>query len=455
MNKTDTSPWPQRLVLLGILLAVGYMILLPMAEIWLKSSEPQPGIRELEDLTLAEQIRLRVTEGVTALGVFAIGASIGSFLNVVVYRLPRRKSLLLERSRCPDCNYAIEGRYNLPIIGWLRLKGRCRNCQSPISARYPIIETVTACLFLLLYFVQLLSGGENLPVRPPNLYRGVVWVIFYTKWDLVRIYLYHCFLFSTLLAWALIHYDGQRIPLRSSLTALLIALAFPLVWPDLQLVPAQFPFVAGNAPAWLSSLASSLLGILAGGLLGWGWAQGFQAGCPRSQRPQPNSCSPTPGELAAANSAEKESTAVEPTSKKSTQVDSSHTIATASGTVVAKPVSEVTAPLMLIGCVLGWQAVLGTALLALGACLLVLVCPPVRLRFSHWPAAGGVLLAALLQHLLWRSLTEQAGPWWPSVQTTWGQAGLILLAILLLGLCVLRLISALRPAVPTATADAP
>lgn len=432
MNKSEStpSPWPRRLVLLGCLLAVGYMILLPMAEIWLKSGEPQRDIRELEDLTLAEQIRLRVTEGVTALGVFAVGASIGSFLNVVVYRLPRRKSLLLERSRCPSCNYAIEGRYNLPIVGWLRLQGRCRNCQAPISARYPIVETVTACLFLVLYFVQLLSGGENLPVRPPNMYRGVVWVIFYTKWDLVRIYLYHCFLFSTLLAWALIQYDGQRIPLRSSLTALLFATGLPLIWPDLHLVPAQLPFVAGgmtvaqNSPAWVSSLTISLLGMIAGGVLGLGWSRDFWTSRSPDSVPSPGSSLSPPVEQAAAES---------------TPVDLPLETQAASASAPFAVINEVAVPLMLIGCVLGWQAVLGTALLALGGRCLVLVCPPLRLRFARWPATGGVLLATLLQHLLWRSLTVHLGPWWPSVQTTGVQAGISLLAIVLLALLAQRL----------------
>ncbi len=75
------------------------------------------------------------------------GLVIGSFLNVVIYRVPRRESVVTPRSACPRCGVAIEARDNVPIFSWLFLRGRCRNCRSPISARYPLIEAATACIF--------------------------------------------------------------------------------------------------------------------------------------------------------------------------------------------------------------------------------------------------------------------------------------------------------------------
>ncbi len=75
------------------------------------------------------------------------GLVVGSFLNVVIYRVPRRESVVRPRSACPRCGVAIEARDNVPIFSWLFLRGRCRNCRSPISARYPLIEAATACLF--------------------------------------------------------------------------------------------------------------------------------------------------------------------------------------------------------------------------------------------------------------------------------------------------------------------
>jgi leader peptidase (prepilin peptidase)/N-methyltransferase len=75
-----------------------------------------------------------------------LGATIGSFLNVVAYRLPRNESLVRPGSRCPGCDTAIKTHDNVPIFGWLLLRGRCRSCRTSISPRYPIVEATTAAL---------------------------------------------------------------------------------------------------------------------------------------------------------------------------------------------------------------------------------------------------------------------------------------------------------------------
>lgn len=77
-----------------------------------------------------------------------VGASIGSFLNVVVYRLPAGLSLIHPPSRCPRCLTPLRKRENVPVLGWLMLKGRCAHCAAPISPRYPLVELITALLFL-------------------------------------------------------------------------------------------------------------------------------------------------------------------------------------------------------------------------------------------------------------------------------------------------------------------
>jgi leader peptidase (prepilin peptidase) / N-methyltransferase len=76
----------------------------------------------------------------------AFGATIGSFLNVVVYRLPRAESLMSPGSHCPGCGTGIKVYDNVPVFGWVLLRGRCRSCRAPISARYPIVEALTAAL---------------------------------------------------------------------------------------------------------------------------------------------------------------------------------------------------------------------------------------------------------------------------------------------------------------------
>jgi leader peptidase (prepilin peptidase)/N-methyltransferase len=82
-----------------------------------------------------------------------IGASIGSFLNVCIYRLPRRESLAFPASHCTACNRPLAWYENLPIAGWLALRGRCRTCRAPISVMYPIVEGVTAALFVAGYLI--------------------------------------------------------------------------------------------------------------------------------------------------------------------------------------------------------------------------------------------------------------------------------------------------------------
>jgi leader peptidase (prepilin peptidase)/N-methyltransferase len=75
------------------------------------------------------------------------GLIVGSFLNVVIYRVPRKESIVSPRSSCPTCSEPIAPRDNVPIFSWLFLRGRCRHCDSPISIRYPLIEAATAGLF--------------------------------------------------------------------------------------------------------------------------------------------------------------------------------------------------------------------------------------------------------------------------------------------------------------------
>ena len=77
------------------------------------------------------------------------GLLIGSFLNVVIHRLPREESLVTPRSRCPACQTPIRPWDNVPVVSFLLLRGRCRTCRQPISWRYPAVETLTGCLFIL------------------------------------------------------------------------------------------------------------------------------------------------------------------------------------------------------------------------------------------------------------------------------------------------------------------
>jgi leader peptidase (prepilin peptidase)/N-methyltransferase len=82
---------------------------------------------------------------------FAIGAVVGSFLNVVIHRYPREESIVFPASHCPHCDVPIRWFDNFPIISWLVLLGRCRACRGPIAIRYPLVELANGLFFLALY----------------------------------------------------------------------------------------------------------------------------------------------------------------------------------------------------------------------------------------------------------------------------------------------------------------
>src|SRR5689334_9412888 len=80
-----------------------------------------------------------------------IGLAIGSFLNVCISRMPLNESVVHPRSRCPRCRKPIAGYDNIPVLSWILLGGRCRNCKKAISIRYPLIEALTGVVSLLIY----------------------------------------------------------------------------------------------------------------------------------------------------------------------------------------------------------------------------------------------------------------------------------------------------------------
>jgi leader peptidase (prepilin peptidase)/N-methyltransferase len=101
---------------------------------------------------------------ILAFAALAFGLIIGSFLNVCIYRLPLKKSVVWPASRCPECDAPIEPYDNIPVLSYLALRGRCRACKAPISVKYPIIEALTGALFLAAYLM----------FEPPVLYQRLV-----------------------------------------------------------------------------------------------------------------------------------------------------------------------------------------------------------------------------------------------------------------------------------------
>lgn len=116
--------------------------------------------------------------GVTA---FVLGAIVGSFLNVCVYRLPLGLSVNEpRRSFCPHCKAQLAWHENIPILGWLALRGRCAHCKAPIAVRYPLVELLTALLF---YFVWQRFRAEWVLVLPFWIFTGLVIVATFIDFD--------------------------------------------------------------------------------------------------------------------------------------------------------------------------------------------------------------------------------------------------------------------------------
>lgn len=172
--------------------------------------------------------------------VFVLGSCFGSFLNVVIYRLPAGMSLGKPKSRCPRCETSLAAKDNIPVFGWMLLKGKCRYCSLPIAPRYPIIESTCGLIFLSLMFGELLTGAANLPLRHPDHFHvhPGFWLVWFAKWDLSGIYFFHCCMLVVVLATVMIGYDGHR-PQRKLLTfGLVVALVCGMMWPQLRPVPA-------------------------------------------------------------------------------------------------------------------------------------------------------------------------------------------------------------------------
>ncbi|MFG0329635.1 MAG: prepilin peptidase [Phycisphaerales bacterium] len=141
---------------------------------------------------------------------FAFGAIVGSFLNVVILRLPAGENLISPPSRCPKCGRRLRWHENLPVLGWLRLGGKCAGCRAPISVQYPLIEFVTglffAACFTLFYIVHWNAPvlGAVAPDWLPRLGVNETWPI----------YLLYVLVFSALLAMTVIDLRTYTIPIE-------------------------------------------------------------------------------------------------------------------------------------------------------------------------------------------------------------------------------------------------
>lgn len=177
----------------------------------------------------------------------AWGASIGSFLNVCIHRIPRDLSVIKPRSHCPACAYRIPWHQNIPIFSYLALRGKCANCGCRISPRYVLVEILTAALFLLVWLKFDFSAGS----RP----LGLVPI---TDIRLIPVY---WLVLTGLVLGTFVDFEHLIIPDRVTLGGIVCGLACSALVPSLH----------GADSIW-SSLTASIIGAAAGGGLLWGVA---------------------------------------------------------------------------------------------------------------------------------------------------------------------------------------
>ncbi|MFO0870942.1 MAG: prepilin peptidase [Pirellulales bacterium] len=159
------------------------------------------------------------------LWLLAVGGCFGSFMNVVIYRLPAGLSVLKPASRCPYCLHRIRGRDNIPVLSWLLLRGRCRDCGVPVSPRYPLLEGLIAASCLILAVSEVFPGVDGLP---PAVQQDLL----ANPWQLWTMFTAHLLLICTLVCAVMIQLDGHAIPLRLFVPIALVSLGMATLVPE-------------------------------------------------------------------------------------------------------------------------------------------------------------------------------------------------------------------------------
>jgi len=208
----------------------------------------------------------RALECLIAVWFFMLGGAIGSFLNVVVWRMPLGMSIAAGGSRCPFCRTAILSSDNIPIFGWLKLRGRCRACRLPISPRYPLVELTLAAAFLMVAVTELYFACYTLPWLSPPWLPGFDRALATQRWDIFGLYVYHVVLLTLLTGATLFAFDGNRVPRSYLMFSAMVAL-LAVVWPVLH-PPSGWELLVEGIPHRGAAALSVLTGAVAGGVCG-------------------------------------------------------------------------------------------------------------------------------------------------------------------------------------------
>ncbi|MDP6717392.1 MAG: prepilin peptidase, partial [Pirellulaceae bacterium] len=308
-----------------------------------------------------------------ALWLWALGGNLGSFMNVVVYRVPLGRSVVHPGSRCPNCKTAIQWYDNIPVISWVLLRARCRHCKITISSRYPCVEALVAAVVLVVGFLSPVALGRNLPepMTPVPMQFETVWL-----WLL---FAFHVLLLCTLICAALIRYDRMLPPWRLFVPAAVVGCIAPMLppialWSGLR--PVSF-FAFAEQSAIAVAIWDSISGAAVGSALGL---------------------------VVAAASISRQRRSIE--------------------------FAEVPA-VALCGLFLGWQAVCAVACYAGAAHLATRMITRGATRAGRIPWTAHMALGIMLLIILWRPIVERA-PWLGN-QASIATFGLTVCVVALLG----------------------
>src|SRR5262245_8249201 len=186
---------------------------------------------------------------------FYLGATVGSFLNVVVYRLPRGENLAYPGSYCPRCGHAIRLHDNIPLLSWLNLRGRCRDCGGRISPRYFWVELAVATAFVLVMLAEFYLPAGLLGFSTRRLLTPRDGTPFFFM------YAIHVVFVTTMIGVILMRADASVVPVSIFLPAFALAIVVPLIWAETRSVPA-----AGyvGLSGWQMGLIDGLAGVVMG-----------------------------------------------------------------------------------------------------------------------------------------------------------------------------------------------
>jgi leader peptidase (prepilin peptidase)/N-methyltransferase len=254
-------------ILLG--LVVVFLLIVPAAFSFLVplTGYSRTLFRWMQPIEFVQKVLVHV---LTMAWMFFLGGCLASFLNVVAWRVPRGKSIL-GSSHCPTCGNRLAFRDNMPFVGWLRNSGLCRHCDASISVRYLIAEIVLGSIFLILGSVVFLSGAANWPIEKVLQPAGFEHLLFSLNWDVIKVLAWHLTLVCFLFTFALIEFDGLRIPKSIAIVGLSIVCVVAAVAPDVWLVLWRQPIFLwqANELSRLDQILNPALGAGVGFAVGW------------------------------------------------------------------------------------------------------------------------------------------------------------------------------------------